>query len=329
MNILNNIKKNTIFLLIITIIILYIVLKDDLNDILLTFQKIDLRFILLAIAIFFLSIGIKGYINYLIVNDKEKVDLKESIKHNIITQFFNGITPFATGGQPMEIYMLKEHGISLTKATNYTIQSFLFYQVALVIFGILAVTYNSIFHIFPKVKLLQNLVLLGFIVNTIVVIILLLLSYSKKMTESISNICIKLAKKMKLKIKEEDLRKKFEDYNEGLHILKKRKKLFAVGVFLNIISLFCLYSIPLFIAYSMHDVSLSLTESITSSAYVYIMASFVPIPGSSGGIEYGFTQFFGNFISINQISAMLLLWRTITYYIGIIIGGIVFNLEKR
>ena len=54
------------------------------------------------------------------VNDHHKAEaifkafaksLKEAIKHNIIVQFFNGITPFSTGGQPMEVYMLKEHGI--------------------------------------------------------------------------------------------------------------------------------------------------------------------------------------------------------------------------
>ena len=59
------------------------------------------------------------------------------------------------------------------------------------------------------------------------------------------------------------------------------------------------------------------------------MGSFVPIPGASGGIEYGFTQFFGNFIGLEYISAVLLIWRTITYYLGMIIGALLFNLEKK
>ena len=37
--------------------------------------------------------------------DEEKYSLLEAFKHNIIVQFFNGVTPFSTGGQPMEIYM--------------------------------------------------------------------------------------------------------------------------------------------------------------------------------------------------------------------------------
>jgi uncharacterized protein (TIRG00374 family) len=75
--------------------------------------------------------------------------------------------------------------------------------------------------------------------------------------------------------------------------------------------------------------SMKFVETITASAYVYIVGSFVPIPGASGGIEYSFTQFFGNFIGLDMISAVLIIWRTITYYLGIIIGALLFNLEKK
>ena len=188
MKLLNNIKKNTIILLIITIIILYVILKDDLNDIINSFKIMDIKFVLIAIILYFLSIFIKGYANYLITNDAKKLSLKEAVKHNLIAQFFNGITPFSTGGQPMEIYMLTEHDIPVTKATNQTIQSFIFYQIALVICGILAVLYNLFYRIFPKIKILQHLVLLGFAINIFVVIILLLISYSKHITNKISKL---------------------------------------------------------------------------------------------------------------------------------------------
>lgn len=330
MKIIDNIKKNTILLLIITTIILYIILKDDMEDIIRAFQTIDIKFILIALIFFFLSIFLKGYVNYLITNDKKKVSLMEAIKHNMIAQFFNGITPFSTGGQPMEVYMLTEHDISVPQATNQTIQSFIFYQIALVICGILAVLYNFIFHIFPKVKLLQHLVLLGFAINIAVVVVLILVSSSKTITNKISDLSINILKKFKIKVKEKEIRQKFNDFHNGFKELKKRKNLFVTGVTLNIASLLCLYSIPVFILYSMGDFSnLTIVDTLVSSAYVYVIGAFVPIPGASGGIEYGFTQFFGNFISLNKISAVLILWRFITYYLGIIIGGTLFSIEKK
>ena len=82
--------------------------------------------------------------------------------------------------------------------------------------------------------------------------------------------------------------------------------------------------------YGMGDfTSLSIVDTITASAYVYVIGAFVPIPGASGGIEYGFTQFYGNFLNIKTTFALLIIWRFITYYLGIIIGGLLFSLEKK
>lgn len=330
MNIIKNIKKNTILLLIITGIVLYIVLKDDFKDIVDILTKIDIKYILLAFLFYALFIVIKGYVNYKITNDRKKLSLKEAIKHNIITQFFNGVTPFSTGGQPMEVYMLMEHDIPIAKATNQTIQSFIFYQIALVICGSIAVINNFLFPIFPKVRILQILVLLGFIINVLVVVVLILISRSKKVTDKLSDLSIKVLKKLKRKVDEEDIKQKFSDYHEGFKELRKRKKLFVGGVLLNIISLLCLYIVPMFLLYGMGDfTSFTVNNTITASAYVYIIGGFIPIPGASGGIEYGFTKFFGNFIVGNKLSAVLLLWRFITYYVGVIIGAIVFNFEKK
>ena len=330
MKIVNNIKKNTILLLSITVLVLYIVLKDDFYDIIKLLQNLDLKYILLAIVFWLSSIAIKGYVNYKITNDKKKISLIEAIKHNLIAQFFNGITPFSTGGQPMEVYMITEHDIPLSRATNQTVQSFIFYQIALVICGILAVLYNSIFHVFPKTKLLKHLVLLGFSINIAVAIVLILVSYSKIVTQKIGNLIIKISQKLKMKVSEEKIQKTLTEYYEGFQELKKRKGLFVIGIFLNIISLLSLYMVPLLILYSMKDFnSINILETITASAYVYVVGAFVPIPGASGGIEYGFTQFFGNFISAEKLSATLILWRFITYFVGIIVGAVFFNIEKK
>ena len=176
MKLLNNIRKNAIFLLLVTVIVLYIILRDDFDGIVAAMSNISIKYLLVAVLFYFLSVSIKGFANYLIINDKNKIDLKEAIKHNLIAHFFNGITPFSSGGQPMEIYMNTEHDIPLAKATNQTIQGFIFYQIALVICGVFAVAYNFSFNIFPKVKLLQHLVMLGFTINIIVAVVLLLIS---------------------------------------------------------------------------------------------------------------------------------------------------------
>ena len=334
MKLVDNIKKNTILLLGLTIIILVVLLKDDYKDIINALTSMNILYILIAIFFFFLYLFFKSYIYYITINNKEKVSLKESFKHQVIIQFFNGITPFSTGGQPMEIYMTTEHGISAVESTNISIQNFIFYQTALVIYGVLAVSYNFIFHIFPKTELLRKLVLLGFLINTFVAVALLAILISNTFTKKIAFFFVEVLSKVKIiKNKEkakEKVNKTLDEFHKSATELRNRRGLFTKGVILNFISLTCLYIIPLFIVLSLGDTtSLNPMTTLTSSAYVLLMGSFVPIPGASGGIEYGFLKFYGNFLSKKIISAVLIVWRFITYYLGVILGAFAFSLEKK
>ena len=48
MKLFKNLKQNTIFLLLITILVLYIVLKDDFNEIVSAFHNLNIIYILIA-----------------------------------------------------------------------------------------------------------------------------------------------------------------------------------------------------------------------------------------------------------------------------------------
>lgn len=333
METIKNIKKNSAILLIITIVVLFFLLKDNMGEIFSTLSKINLLYLLVAIMLYFAYIISKAYIIYKCVDEKDKLSFKEAIKHNIITQFFNGITPFSTGGQPMEVYMIAEHNIKVSKATSVTLENFIFYQTALVIYGVIAVVCNLTFNLFPKVALLKHLVLLGFIINSLVAVGLYAIMLSKTVTKKISNTIIKLLGKLKI-IKDTSKAKsswqeKLEEFHYISKDLLKRKKTFIFGILINLFGLTCLYIIPLFIMYGLHDfTSLNPISAITSSAYVLLIGSFVPIPGASGGIEYGFIKFFGNFMPVVILNSLLITWRFITYYLGMILGGFLFSAEK-
>ena len=59
-----------------------------------------------------------------------------------------------------------------------------------------------------------------------------------------------------------------------------------------------------------------------------LIGSFVPIPGGSGGLEFGFVSFYGNFIHGSKLMAIMLLWRFVTYYFGMFVGAISLNMKK-
>ena len=113
-------------------------------------------------------------------------------------------------------------------------------------------------------------------------------------------------------------------------ILKENKKNVLLGILVNIMALIFLYSVPIILIKGI-DVSANINyiTSLVAVSYVMLIGSFVPIPGGSGGIEYGFIHFYGYFLSNSVLVSVMLIWRVVTYYIGMIFGGILIPLYKK
>lgn len=329
-----NIKKNTIILLAITIIVLFIVLKD--NFILVLNNITNINHFWLSVSVVFIVIYwlFQALSLYTITKEySKKIKFKNIYKQTLITQFFNGVTPFSTGGQPISIYMLTKSKIKATHATNIVLQNFILYQSALISVGTIALLINWRLNLFVDVPILKSFIVLGFLINIFVGIALLFVCFSTKFNKKVIFNTIDILGKIKLikNINQKKLRweRRINEFHNSALLLKERKEIFIKGYVYNLLSLISMYIIPLFILFSLNDFNnLNIVNTIVTSAYVLIMGAFVPIPGGSGGIEYGYMQLFGNFISGHILSTSLLLWRFITYYLGILIGGIVLNLSK-
>lgn len=327
-----NFKKNSIILFIITFVVLICVLKDDFLNITETLANANLLWIFVALLCYFIGLGFEARAYQEIIQEYQyNYSFKKSYKMLLITKFFNGITPFSSGGQPMQIYMLKRDGVRLTKATNIIIQNFIIYQAALVVLGLAALGINFYFSFFEKVILLKHLVMIGFVINTFVMVFLFIISFSNRFNHFMIEKGIWFLNKIKLvKNKEKILdswHEKVEDFHEGATYLKQNKMLCFRTFIYNMLYLVLLYVMPYFVILALTKDPITITPlaAICSSAYVLIMGSFVPIPGASGGIEYGYLRFFGNFITGTLVKASLLIWRTISYYLPMVLGAVLFN----
>lgn len=327
-------KLNIIILIVITGLVLYFSLKNDFNSIINQIFTMNIWYLLVAFLLLFLFWIFRSYPMYSFCKKINK-DFKygQAIQLTLRTQFFNAVTPFATGGQPYQIYYLKQSGIDYASSTGVVLQNFIVYQIALVILGLIALATNHMFHIFKQVYILQKLIALGFIINTLVIVVMFVVAFSTKINKFLIDLGISLLTKLHIvKNKEEKLQKWDENiskFHNSAKILLKDKKMFILNILYNFIALCCLYLIPLFVLYSMGEFNaFSSGIAIVTSAYIMIIGSFVPIPGGTGGLEYGFVAFYGNFITGSKLRAMMLVWRFITYYFGMIAGAIALNIKK-
>lgn len=329
-----SLKKNSIILLLITVIIIIFVLKDDFTAIMDALLSANILILILALLCQLAAIMVEA-LAYKKVVDSYTIDYpyKKALRMQFITKFFNGITPFSTGGQPMQIYLLNKDGFRLTKATNIIMQNFIIYQAALVVYGILALLINWRFNLFPEVSLLKNLIVLGFLTNTLVMVGLIIISFSRSFNHMVVSRVIDILSKLKIvrnkEKKIEEWKEKVDDFHEGTSYLKEHKRLALESFACNILYFTLSYVLPFFVVASLVGWNNPVTplNAICSSAYILIIGSFIPIPGASGGIEYGYLRFFGSFIKGGVLKASLLIWRFISYYFLMIVGAIIFNFK--
>lgn len=327
-----NNKRNFIIILIITALILYFTLKDNFSQKITYLFSFDLKWLVLAFTLILAYWFLKGLVLFYCTSKiKSDYTPKKGLLLMITTQFFHAITPFAAGGQPWQIYKLKKDGLSFGEATNIIIQDFIAYQIALVLLGCLAVITNHTMHILPSDSLLQKLVTIGFIINTLVVIVLFLVAFSQKWNKKIIDGSINFLNKIKIIKDKEKMLKKSESFIKNFHqsaliLFKDKFNMFRI-IFLNFIALIGQYLIPFVLLLGL-GIYTEPFYIVVTSAYVMLIGSMVPIPGGTGGLEYSFLSFFKNFVTDPKLSSIMITWRIVTYYFGIIVGGLTLTFNK-
>jgi glycosyltransferase 2 family protein len=328
------IKWESLIILFITIIVLWLVLKDSFNMSINLIFSSNLIWISIAIIVFIIQFILEAYIIYLLIHQfDKKYTLLKTIKLNIITKFFNGITPFASGGQPFQIIELKKDNVDYDKAMIVIVEDFILLQIAVVIMSIVGFIIGYIFKVIDFSSFLWTMTIVGFAVNLLILLFVLFISKKINLAKKIGFSFIRFIYKIKL-IK--NLDKSINKWNDlcnkyyfGINTLEEDKKLLNKCIKINIIYMIIYFTMPFFILKAVGYTNFNNIFLITLlSLYVYLCGSFIPIPGGSFGIEYAYVNFFKAHIKNIYVDPSLIIWRSLTYYFPMLIGGIVYNLRK-
>lgn len=326
-----NFKFNSVIILFMSGFFIFLVLKDNFAVSMKLLFNANILWLLAAVGLYILYVFFEANAIYLVTRQQNSnYPYWKLIRLQIMTKFFNGITPFSSGGQPLQIYELKRSGMSLSKSTNVVVESFIIFQISIVVLGFVAVLANSIFDLFAYVKILRYFVLIGFIVNLTILIIVYLASINKQKNKIIIKKLINFLSNIKLIKNKDKIKRKLikfiDDYYLAFIRFKKDKKLIIKGVILIILAMIFYFLIAQCIfnaLYIKHD--LNPLKTIVTGTYIFIMSCFIPIPGAAGGVELGFISFFANFVPKQLLPPAMILWRFITFYFPTVIGGIVYN----
>ena len=167
-------KKVTIIniILIIAIFIgltIYMINVDGIENILNLLKSVDYKWVILGIGIlilFWFCESLTLHIPLKIMYKNQK--FSNSFKVSMIGQLFNNITPFSSGGQPMQAYELNKNGLRVSDSLCAMSMKFIITQLALVLFTFIIMIFEFDF----LKNLMQDffwLVIVSFIINILAI----------------------------------------------------------------------------------------------------------------------------------------------------------------
>lgn len=249
---------------------------------------------------------------------------KNSFKTVMIGQLFNCITPFATGGQPMQIYFLTQRGMPAGLATLALLSRFLVYQSVLTLYSAVVLIFRLKFFL-EHISGFSALAVIGFMVNLFVVAALICFTFFPVFARKASKFLINFLSRIhiiKNREKAEDrAEKEINLFFSNSYGMKNYIKQIVAMAVITVLQLTAMFSIPYCICRGLGLDAISYANAISASSMIHMISSFVPLPGASGGAEGSFFLFFGFFFSESKyLATAVVLWRLITFYFPMVAG---------
>ena len=308
-------------------LILYIYFVDGIQNIFNIF--INCNKVLFLIG--FLSMILFWNFDYIILNVglsifNSKLTFKNGFRNAILGQFFNNITPSATGGQPFQaFYMNRYCGINYGVAIGALLIKFLCYQITLTVSCSVLLFLKFKFFV-SRIQGFSFFMFFGFLVNSVFATILIIIGLNKKLTVFLIEFFVKVLGKLKIfketKQKLINVRKEVDLFNKVILSSFKNIGKFFKMIFFSFLKIASLYSVNIIIAL-LFGIKLSFNgifNIISGAACVQVTSTFIPLPGAVGGAEFLFFIIYDGIFEANTTSSALLFWRIYTFYFPIIVG---------
>lgn len=261
----------------------------------------------------------------------------DSFRANMIGQLFNNLTPFASGGQLMEAYVLKKEGRRASDAFSVLTMKFVITQTTLILFTLVVVFTQFKFFI----NLFKNLVwigIIGIIINIGIVVLFFLMGINKDLVIKMIKPLVVFAGKIHIgkfrliKDPDEKMAKFIDSANNfSLQFSKIRKQngLLVIMTVFGLIQNILYYAITYMVYRAFGNVGATFFQIVTTQAFLMLIMTIFPTPGSGIGAEGGFLLLFSSIFKKETLSLSILFWRIYVFYLPIIVGALFFIPAKR
>lgn len=262
-----------------------------------------------------------------------RLSLAGAFRITMMSSFMAGVTPFDTGGEPLKVYLLHREGVPLGEGAAIVALGALLHATSrLLLFlvaPLMALATGVAWAALPGVKaalgvgLFIYLVFLGIMVASLV--------RPEIATNLAARICASrvVRKFISERTREEIVRRvatHVQEFRDGVLRFSSMRLHAGVAGLLSVGYWLSLTLVP-FLVLSGVGVAVSYPAAFATSMSLYLVMAYVPTPGASGGAEIGSAALFATMIPSRLIGVFVLLWRLVTFYLTMAVGGLFIAFE--
>ena len=315
------------FLLLLICMTVYLVSTTlDITLIPMIIKLVNKKFIFIGFLIMVLYIILECTIINILIKTIQKTKVRFlAVKIAMMGFYYNLVTPFASGSQPMQIYALNKYDINLSKSiaivTNKTVlfQTVVTIYSAVIIFLNIDVLKNEL----PSILVLMSI---GMVMNIVSLLggMLIVLSPNtmKIIVKVIVNILYRLKIFKSLNKKIHTINRFIDEYSYSIKLFIKNKKALCLSIILTIIQLTVFFSISYCVYKAFNLNGLSLFDVLALQVFLYMSVSPIPTPGNVGANEVAFLTIFSNVFPGNIIGYSVFLYSIYVYYFLVVVCGL-------
>ncbi len=329
----------TVFLLVVIGLGIYLMFNivNDVGDVK-SFGEViagsDWRWFLCAIAVL-LVVLFCGSMKYFIIlrTTTGKFYLRTSLKVAFLGKFYDNVTPFAVGGQPMQIYYLHKKGFSggVSSAvilTQYFVGMFVWTLISLVLMA----SNTSVLSNLGDAAWEHTIMIgawIGLATNMALPVMVAVFAIFPKVAKVLTTFAVNVGAKIKIVKDKEKSMKKAEktvnDFRSSIKIMARNPVGFITLIVCIFIETFGTYALPFFVLKTFNALPAGsgadmMIAVMALNVYAAQSVAIIPSPGNSGAMEVVVAKAFSAVASTAVLSWAVLTWRFAVYYIYIIIG---------
>ncbi len=258
-----------------------------------------------------------------------RVKFLTALRITLVGAFAACVTPFDTGGEPLQVYLLHKQGFEPGESTAIVALKSLISAMARLFLVLLIPTWYLIRRrAWALPKGLETALFIGLLIYLFFFGLGLFFAaypeYIRVIMDKILNnkFMSKFISKSTADTVMEHVEKGVRDFRAALTMFlrDKRPTLILISV-LSLITWAIAFFIPVLILQGL-GIAPPFAETMAMAGIFYLAAAYAPTPGSSGAAELSLAALFGSIVPFPLLGVFVLLWRSITYYLTLIVGGV-------